>query len=44
MIVKWGLKRIPQDIESRVLDSIDSFQNDGPRAAAFIWKLFKRDI
>lgn len=44
MIVKWGLQRIPQDIESRVLDSIDSFQNDGPRAAAFIWKLFKRDI
>lgn len=44
MIVKWGLQRIPQDIEANVIDSIDKYQNDGPRSAAFIWKLFKREI
>lgn len=44
MILKWGLQRIPQDIDPQAIDSIDSSRNDGPRVASFIWKLFKRDI
>lgn len=44
MIVKWGLERIPQEVDQNVIDSIDSQQNDGPRCAAVIWKLFKRTI
>ncbi|QLQ82374.1 hypothetical protein HG537_0H01360 [Torulaspora globosa] len=44
MIVKWGLQRIPQDVKPEMINSIDSYRNDGPSSATLIWKLFKQQI
>lgn len=44
MIVKWGLQRIPQNVDPHTIESIGSQHNDGPQSATLIWRLFKREL